>query len=126
MERRNVHEFDGRLCQEAMEEMNQRIQAATPSSDKVDLKDQLHDLRARSMFRELQVREDPKNWDPTNQIHATDLLRLLLYKIETLQVEEDKKEWIQMLEEQLLDMVHLGPCPQGRTIRLWQLYQSLS
>ena len=60
------------------------------------------------------------NRDNTNQKTADDLLVLLSQHV----IERDA-EFLPLVEEQLVDMVELGQCAQGRTTRLWQLYISL-
>jgi hypothetical protein len=59
-----------------------------------------------------------QNYDPTNDLHAEDLLCIFshIYELE----DTDKKDAIQMLCIQLEDMA-TGFCPQGRTTRLFQL-----
>jgi len=59
------------------------------------------------------------NKDSTNQKTADDLLVLLAKHV------EKDTTFLPMIEEQLQDMVQLGQCAQGRTTRLWQLYQAL-
>jgi hypothetical protein len=60
------------------------------------------------------------NKDSTNQKTADDLLVLLAKHV------EKDPSFLPMIEEQLQDMVQLGQCAQGRTTRLWQLYQALN
>ena len=60
------------------------------------------------------------NRDSTNQKTADDLLVLLAKHL----IKKDASV-ISLVEEQLQDMVQLGQCAQGRTTRLWQLYQAL-
>lgn len=57
------------------------------------------------------------NMDTTNQKRAEDLLADLSYYIETT----NNSDMIDLLEEQMTDMFHLGQCAQGRVTRLWQL-----
>jgi hypothetical protein len=60
------------------------------------------------------------NLDRTNQIRAEDILVKLSQYV--LQCDES---FLPLIEEQIMDMVQLGQCAQGRTTRLWQLYCSL-
>jgi hypothetical protein len=53
------------------------------------------------------------------------LFLTLLRAICAVEDEADRGAHQELLEEQLSDMRNLGPCPQGRTVRLWQLLQSL-
>lgn len=57
------------------------------------------------------------NLDTTNQKRAEDLLADLSYYIETT----NNTDILELLEEQMADMFHLGQCAQGRVTRLWQL-----
>jgi hypothetical protein len=60
------------------------------------------------------------NRDTTNQKTAEDLLVLLAQHV----LLKDK-EFLPLVDEQLMDMVQLGQCAQGRTTRLWQLYSCI-
>jgi len=60
------------------------------------------------------------NMDRTNDKSAEDILVLLAQHM----IQKDRS-LLPMLEEQLIDMVQLGQCAQGRTTRLWQLYVTL-
>lgn len=60
------------------------------------------------------------NYDPTNNVHADDLLYLIIDKL--------KDPSIDVLMDviiQLSDIITSGPCPQGRCTRLAQIYFSL-
>ena len=118
---RNVHEFDGRVRIEG-------IERSDPSEEAT----MLEEFKARpnmaghvgAMLRDIIHDPNHKNHDPINGYNARDLLAALLGKIHRLP-DEDKETWRMLLEEQIGDMARLGPCPQGRTIRLWQLYCAL-
>jgi hypothetical protein len=60
------------------------------------------------------------NYDPTNDLHADDLLYLIYEKV----CIEENEEYERMLLEQLEDM-QTGLCPQGRTTRLFQVLLAL-
>lgn len=120
---RNVHEYDGKIHMKM---------------DKVFAEDEMERIRndaeflekmpqcARFMAHQIFTDNGEKNIDQTNHhADAKQLFVAVVHKISQLP-EEDKILFIQLLEEQLEDMKNLGPCPQGRTIRLWQLFQSLS
>jgi len=88
------------------------------------LKNMRHD--ARFMANQILMENNEKNIDNLNRkMDARQMFIALLEKISHLKDEQDKSLFHQLLEEQLSDMKNLGPCPQGRTIRLWQLLQSL-
>lgn len=68
------------------------------------------------------IREDlyhnrKDNYDESNKIDATDILANILIK-----KKNERSDLYNLLEEQLIDMYILGPCPQGRVGRLYQLY----
>lgn len=120
---RNVHEFDGkvpmRLETEYKEEEMKNI-----INDAGFLKTMRPD--AQWMANQILVRDCAKNRDVLNRhMDARQMFVALLEKIANLPDKEDKELFQRLLEEQLLDMKNLGQCPQGRTIRLWQLLQSL-
>lgn len=60
------------------------------------------------------------NRDTTNQKTAEDLLVLLAQHV----LLKDK-DFLPLVNEQLIDMLQLGQCAQGRTTRLWQLYSCI-
>ena len=55
------------------------------------------------------------NYDPANRLHACDLLYLLYEKI----MSEEDSEYLKLTLEQLNEM-STGPCPMGKTTRLFQ------
>lgn len=57
------------------------------------------------------------NTDTTNLKNAEDILADLSHIILTT----NNEDLLQLLEEQMIDMVQLGQCAQGRVTRLWQL-----
>lgn len=124
MKMRNVHEFDGKIPMKmdstyGNEEMKKII------NDAKFLKKMRHD--AQWMAQQIITEKNQKNIDPINHhMDARQMLVALLDKISNLKDQEDKDLFHLLLEEQLSDMKNLGQCPQGRTIRLWQLLQSFS
>jgi hypothetical protein len=118
---RNVHEFDGRVQIKDVE----RFDASEEETA-------LEEFRARpgklphvsGMLRDIVLNEQKKNDDLINGYNARHLLASLLCRIKKLPA-EDHETWYALLEEQIGDMARLGPCPQGRTIRMWQLYTAL-
>ena len=61
------------------------------------------------------IESGEENFDDQNNIDASDILANILSK--------NYDEILELLEEQLIDMYNLGQCPQGRTTRLWQIFQ---
>jgi hypothetical protein len=120
---RNVHEYDGKV---------------PIRTDRTYTDDEVSEMGndagfwgnmkpcARSMAQQILTEPFAKNVDVQNgHADARQLLAALLHRIRQLQ-DQDRDLFLPLLEEQLTDMKTLGPCPQGRTIRLWQLLQSLS
>jgi hypothetical protein len=121
---RNVHEFDGKIpmkmdAKYGDDEMEKIIY------DAGFLKKMRHD--AQWMAQQIMTGNSEKNIDTLNHdMDARQMFVALLDKIANIKDPEDKELFYLLLEEQLCDMKNLGPCPQGRTIRLWQLLHSLS
>jgi len=66
---------------------------------------------------DLILKDTERNYDHTNTMYADDLL----YHI--LENNNDESSCIfDLLQEQLADVVMSGQCPQGRVIRLYQIY----
>lgn len=116
---RDVHEFDGKYRIEGLVDVENRDDLIHTFSSRP------LNPHVRLMLDKLLNLQDPQNYDPLHACKAIDLLLSLLHKISLLP-ENDREEWFLLLEEQLSDMIRLGPCPQGRTARLWQLHTSLS
>lgn len=124
MKMRNVHEFDGKVPMKMGSIYGDR-EMKKIINDAEFLKKMRHD--ARWMAHQIMTDNNEKNIDPINHhMDARQMLVALVDKIANIQDQEDKELFHLLLEEQLSDMKNLGPCPQGRTIRLWQLLQSLS
>lgn len=110
---KNVHEFDGKI----------RIKTTCNEIEKHVFEDFLKrplNPRAKEMALDIIQDSSTKNRDDINQADAKMVFYELLEKIQS-QKPEDKESMYLLLEEQLADSQTLGPCAQGRTIRLWQL-----
>lgn len=68
-------------------------------------------------------RRTSPNYDPSNDLWADDLLFLCyeLYRRDSHRRPRDRSDILRTLAEQLHDM-STGPCPPGRTTRLFQTY----
>lgn len=121
---RNVHEFDGKLPIQnktfyTEEEMKKIV-------DDAGIFLQRMRVDARLMTSNILNEGKEKNMDPlNNNVDAKNMFMTVLRRISLIQDKQDQKCFYDMLEEQLCDMKNLGPCPQGRTVRLWQLLQCL-
>ena len=122
MQMRDVHEFDGKFNIEKI------VRGTVEKEEECYRTFALREMpmRARHMLVDIYSGGAQKNHDPVNRYHARDLLMALLYRISILKDDEDRETMQMLLEEQLQDMALLGPCPQGRVVRLWQLYHSIS
>lgn len=123
MKMRNVHEFDGKIPMK-LDFFYTKDQVQKILNDADFLSRMQTD--ARIMANNILLESNEKNIDSLN--HHTDARQLfisLLSKISKIQDQQDKLLYYTLLEEQLCDMKNLGQCPQGRTIRLWQLFQTL-
>lgn len=120
-ELRDVHEFDGKI------DMNDFPRAREGDEEQIVcfIRGARMSHVATSMAMDIvHPGNDARNTDGVNRAHARDLLLSVVSLIKRLP-EGDRGEWLLLLEEQLRDMARLGPCPQGRTIRLWQLLKCL-
>ena len=79
-----------------------------------------HPIAVQGVHMILSNMDHDANLDRTNKIRAEDILVKLSQYV--LQCDES---FLPLIEEQIIDMVQLGQCAQGRTTRLWQLYCSL-
>ena len=75
--------------------------------------------------------ESGGNYDNTNDMYADDVMAEICNYIinesysENKEKIEDVKTIINTIDEQLSDMYNTGTCPQGRVIRLYQIYKSI-
>ena len=60
-----------------------------------------------------------QNYDPRNDIDASDILADIIIKISDDEVVDG------YIQEQIADIFLLGRCPQGRTTRLYQIWRAL-
>lgn len=114
---RDVHEFDGKVP----------IKTQKPAGGSIfdDAEDLLSGEALHMAQRILRGRQE-ENLDALNHdADARALLSELLVAVRAIRDDKDRKDYTALLAEQLCDMKNLGPCPQGRTVRLWQLLQPL-
>lgn len=125
MEMRNVHEYDGKIPMTLeYPYTKQEEDIIFNNADNVFLKNT--NYTAKTMVSMIMTENDEKNIDKLNlNMNARKMLIVLFDKISNIKDNDDRHTYYQLLEEQLCDMKRLGSCPQGRTIRLWQLLQTL-
>ena len=121
---RNVHVYDGKLP------IHDKMLYTEDQMKKIvnDAENFLSRMRvdARLMTENILSEGVEKNTDTlNNNADAKKLLVAVLERISSLTDKQDQTCFYDLLEEQLCDMKNLGQCPQGRTVRLWQLFQSL-
>jgi hypothetical protein len=120
---RNVHEFDRRI--------NILVEKEIPTNENYQLlfdeflKQSFLSPDAKLMAKDIIENSSKKNIDEINNADARVILYQLLKTMDELKEEDKKKDMYFLLNEQLQDMQRLGPCAQGRTIRLWQLLKCI-
>lgn len=120
---RNVHEFDGKVPMK-LKNIYTENEMKKIINDAGFLTKMRYD--ARFMSNLIITESSDKNLDPLNHnMDARQLFVALLENISNIKDPEDKETFCMLLEEQLCDMKNLGSCPQGRSIRLWQLLQCI-
>lgn len=122
---RNVHEFDGKV----RIELEKNVKKEEEEKIWDDAEKYINKMGSGAQTMARSIYHDPmeKNMDMINKgVNARELLLTLLTKLNQMDDKQDQMTFYSLLEEQLDDMHRLGQCPQGRTIRLWQLLQSFS
>ena len=123
-----THTYDGKLGNRKRE-IQKKLDAAKliAQEEKINdlsvlevfLKDSGASAQALSYFQRIADIQDENNYDPTNDLSATDLLWIC-----SSVSDEERKNMAEILIVQLEDM-SLGFCPQGRSTRLAQVVFSL-
>lgn len=115
---RDVHTFDGTLGQHF-------VSTQTFSQEqKVELfsnfRDKLSSDTAKLMIQSIIVDLDnQKNIDSSNGVDSSDILAEICKKVATVNID------LLFIEEQIIDIALLGPCPEGRTTRFLQIWQAI-
>ena len=65
------------------------------------------------------------NYDCSNKLFADDILVEICIKLSAIDNEDHRNDILRLLSEQMCDMYKLGQCPQGRTTRLIQVWNSI-
>lgn len=115
---RDVHTFDGTLGQHF---------SPTKSFTKEEKKevifkfcDQLQQQLAKDMTRQIVIDLDTgNNIDKSNNIDSSDVLAEICKKVDESDID------MSFIEEQIIDIALLGPCPEGRTTRFLQIWQAI-
>lgn len=109
---RDVHVYDGKLSQPSIQIFKfSNLDKQTMSSKIVSI---LNDQRAKIMATKLL--SETNNFDGANNFNTSDIFATVLSRRMTIDI-------LQLLEEQLVDILMLGQCPQGRTTRMLQILE---
>ena len=81
---------------------------------KISDKQRVNTIRSIRLMEKI---KDKSNYDSKNDIHVKDILpRVWRF------IRKNKEDSMNLFIEQVSDIVNRGPCAQGRTTRLYQLY----
>lgn len=109
---RDVHVYDGKLTLPSIQILKfSNLEKATMHSKIVSI---LNDQRAKIMATKLL--SETNDFDGANNFNTSDIFATVLSRRMTLDI-------LQLLEEQLIDILMLGQCPQGRTTRMLQILE---
>jgi hypothetical protein len=72
----------------------------------------------KTMIQDMSKPDRGENYQNENGLDSTDILADILNREYT--------DLLSLIEEQLVDVADLGPCPSGKVTRLLQLWQTLS
>ena len=111
---RDVHTFDGTLGQHFTSTESftpeQKVQLFS------DFRDKLHSDTAKLMIQSIIVDLDNQNnIDSSNGVDSREICK----KVATVDID------MLFIEEQIVDIALLGPCPEGRTTRFLQIWQAI-
>ena len=115
---RDVHTFDGTLGQY----FTSTKSFTKEEKREVILKfcDKLQHQLAKNMIRQVVIDLDTENnIDKSNNIDSSDVLVEICSKVDGSDIDTS------FIEEQIIDIALLGPCPEGRTTRFLQIWQAI-
>lgn len=105
----NTHYYDGKLPSINIQTPNKSL-AKTIQEIKLKFPDP-------RVHRCLELFSHKDNYDPLNKLDAGVLLRAVWAQL--------PPELVECFGSILIEIIEMGPCVQGRTIRLYQLYTSI-
>jgi len=117
----DTHYYDGKL-KNYFDYVISKIEYVPISFDITisEMKDYCKNNNLNDAYNTLTLLESKKgNYDPTDNINSELLLNYIWYKIK-----HNPNEYMYIFE-QLGDITTSGPCPQGRSKRLFQVIKSL-
>jgi hypothetical protein len=123
----NTHYYDGSLkdnYRELVKKQNSDTDFLTINMSIDTLFNELYDTlnRLRLIDSDIKdmlelIRNDTaNNYDPLNDIHTMDILKRTWYYVRKMELEDRIMLFSQIVE------IKNGPCPQGRTTRIYQIY----
>jgi hypothetical protein len=118
----DIHRFDGALVNHRLPQIRNYTFTQRRSIMSTFYRDmQPHMTREQARILQLIINDDgkPSNYDYTNNLRADDLLILIGERIPLT------RDFVNLFT-QILEEMRTGLCPQGRAIRLYQLYNSYS
>jgi len=115
---RDVHTFDGTLGQHF---------TPTKSFTKEEKKEVIfkfceklqHQLAKDMLYQIILDLDNDKNIDRSNNIDSSNVLAEICSKVDGSDID------MSFIEEQIIDIALLGPCPEGRTTRFLQIWQAI-
>lgn len=109
---RDVHTYDGKLTTPSFNILKFSNSDKTVLASKII--SMLKDERSKRMA--FIIMNETNDFDNANGFNTSDVFATLLSRKLTADI-------VGLLEEQLVDMLMLGPCPQGRSTRLLQILE---
>jgi hypothetical protein len=125
----DVHVFDGKLslfreCKFSVQEKTYLFASFAHAIKEEDKKDgKVRDVSGIDMVAS--GCQKPENFDSTHHLYADDILAGIIQLWQRMPQADKKRDLIDMVCEQMTDMKQLGSCPQGRVIRLIQIFNYL-
>ena len=115
---RNVHTFDGTLNNHYTPNENFTKDQKTEllSTFITKLQEQIAKEMIQKIITDL---DNENNMDRTNNIDSSNILADICKKVEINEID------MSFIEEQIIDIALLGPCPEGRTTRFLQIWKAI-
>lgn len=117
----DVHTFDRKID-------TSKIKSRITAEDKQKLfkwlMEETTKLKLRNDGINLVIQDTHKqpNHDPVNNVYADDILAEICLYLVMKDDAEITANILKLVSEQMVDMADSGRCPQGRSIRLFQIY----
>ena len=125
----NTHDYDSRLnsCSKTRKTLEKFKYIYDEQFLRIFAEEISHDIDTEVSSRLMVIVNDYSknaNYDGTNDVKAEDILKVLAVIWQDVKFNKQyRKCFVDELSLQILDM-KTGMCPQGRTIRLWQISEA--